>query len=99
MPIGCEEVAFEDLSDLETAALIKRWKFSNFQKFNSRGLGWDSFGSSIRSPSYNLGAKTHVDLDIGFAVIDVPQSDDCGMVVWKKNEKKLTQHHAGCHFN
>ena len=80
--IGCEVVAFEDLSQFSSEAEVRaRWKFDNYHNFRSSGLRWQHFGSKLTSPQYNLGDHTHIKLDIGTLMVDVPKSDDCGIVV------------------
>eukprot|EP00755_Sulcionema_specki_P012794 Sspe_Gene.8554::Locus_2897_Transcript_1_1_Confidence_1.000_Length_10047::g.8554::m.8554 len=103
VPMGCSDIAFEDLSQFANEAeLIARWKFENYRRFESSGLRWKHFGSKLTSPKYNLGDHTHIRLDVGTLMVDVPDSTNCGVVIGVARDRTGADYEviyaAGCEF-
>eukprot|EP00662_Eupelagonemidae_sp_cell21_P009633 gene9633-42549_t len=106
VPMGCRDVAFEDLSEFASEQEVKaRWRFADYKRFTSRGLPWEHFGSSLQSPVYDLGDHTHVSVEVGTLMIDVPDADDCGVLIRLARDRsaeaaKASQiiYASGCEF-
>eukprot|EP01062_Namystynia_karyoxenos_P072902 TRINITY_DN6951_c0_g2_i1.p1 TRINITY_DN6951_c0_g2~~TRINITY_DN6951_c0_g2_i1.p1 ORF type:complete len:3312 (+),score=640.00 TRINITY_DN6951_c0_g2_i1:76-10011(+) len=101
--VGCRPVAFEDLSQFDDEDEVKaRWRFLNYQRFDSRGVRWKHFGSELTSPLYVLGEHTHFQLDVGTLMVDVPLADDCGLVIGAAESRNSSDfsviYTAGCEF-
>eukprot|EP01064_Diplonema_japonicum_P013666 TRINITY_DN21201_c0_g1_i1.p2 TRINITY_DN21201_c0_g1~~TRINITY_DN21201_c0_g1_i1.p2 ORF type:complete len:443 (+),score=125.81 TRINITY_DN21201_c0_g1_i1:1440-2768(+) len=101
--VGCTEIAFEDLSQYDSEEEVRsRWKYDNYKRFTSTALRWKHFGSKLTSPQYNLGHHTHIKLDIGTLMVDVPLSDDCGLVIAVASaagaDDKEIIYSAGCEY-
>ncbi|KAJ9445848.1 Leishmanolysin-like protein [Diplonema papillatum] len=101
--LGCAVVAFEDLSEFDDEREVRaRWGYENYRNFKSSGLRWQHFGSKLTSPRYNLGSHTHVKLEVGTLMVDVPKSDDCGVVISLSSYAGASDYEviyaAGCEF-
>ena len=80
--VGCRRVVFEDLSQYGSSHELRtRWRWDNARTHRTRALQWQVYGSQVRSPVYDLGDHTHVKLELGTIMVDVPRSDDCGILV------------------
>eukprot|EP01062_Namystynia_karyoxenos_P017399 TRINITY_DN16398_c1_g1_i1.p1 TRINITY_DN16398_c1_g1~~TRINITY_DN16398_c1_g1_i1.p1 ORF type:complete len:3421 (+),score=748.10 TRINITY_DN16398_c1_g1_i1:92-10354(+) len=80
---GCRVVGAEDTGQFHDAEELKaRWGFADYRYWESGALPFRHFGSTLSSPRYQLGDRTHVRLEVGVLLVDLPKGlGDCGVEV------------------
>jgi hypothetical protein len=77
----CRIVMFEDLNDFTEDELTVRWDILEYTALTSRVFSSRHFGIKFVSPLLTLGQHTHVRVQAGFFITDVPNHRDSGIIV------------------
>eukprot|EP01059_Diplonema_ambulator_P019164 TRINITY_DN31_c1_g1_i1.p1 TRINITY_DN31_c1_g1~~TRINITY_DN31_c1_g1_i1.p1 ORF type:complete len:1171 (+),score=268.90 TRINITY_DN31_c1_g1_i1:126-3638(+) len=80
-PQLCTVAMFEDLMDFEGSALELRWSIQTYTFRTTRVFLARHFGTKFVSPLITLGSHSHVRVQAGFFIMDMPNHDDTGVVV------------------
>eukprot|EP01059_Diplonema_ambulator_P032418 TRINITY_DN6342_c1_g1_i1.p1 TRINITY_DN6342_c1_g1~~TRINITY_DN6342_c1_g1_i1.p1 ORF type:complete len:220 (+),score=39.23 TRINITY_DN6342_c1_g1_i1:58-660(+) len=76
----CGLVMFEDLMDYEGKELELRWSIQDYTYRATRVFQARHFGTKFISPLITLGTHSHVRVQAGFFILDMPNFDDTGIV-------------------
>ena len=76
----CSVAMFEDLQDFEGDTLEIRWSIQDYTFRTSRVMRPRHFGTKFISPLVTLGDHTHVHVQAGFFIMDMPNHDDSGVI-------------------
>ncbi|KAJ9441658.1 Leishmanolysin-like peptidase [Diplonema papillatum] len=81
--VGCRAVGSEDLSLFENRdEVLSRWRIADYEYFASNVVKYKHFGTSLTGPKYELGEHSHLKVDVGIFIVDVPRSGgNCGIQV------------------
>jgi len=82
-------VLFEDLNDFDRDEVQLRWDIQTYTPHTSRVFSSRHFGIKFVSPLITLGLHTHVRIQAGFFIIDMPNQADSGLIV--KAAKRRTE--------
>ncbi|KAJ9443611.1 hypothetical protein DIPPA_12236 [Diplonema papillatum] len=77
----CSIVMFEDIMDFEGEALELRWFIQDYTFKTTRVFKARHFGTKFFSPLITLGSHSHIRVQAGFFVSDMPNHADSGIVV------------------
>ena len=76
----CAVAMFEDLQDFEGDTLEIRWMIQDYTFRSSRVMRPRHFGTKFVSPQITLGDHSHVRIQSGFFIMDMPRSEDSGVI-------------------
>ena len=76
----CSVVMFEDLLDFEGDSLEVRWSIQDYMYRTTRVMKPRHYGTKFISPLITLGHHTHVRIQTGFFVMDMPKHEDSGII-------------------
>ena len=86
----CAVASFEDLMDFEGDALELRWSIQDYTFRTSRVMRPRHFGTKFVSPLITLGDHSHVRIQAGFFIMDMPNFEDSGVMVKAAKIRTLT---------
>ena len=76
----CSLSMFEDLMDFQGDALELRWSIQDYTFRTTRVIRPRHFGTKFTSPLISLGQHSHVRIQAGFFIMDMPNHDDSGVI-------------------
>ena len=76
----CSLAMFEDLMDFQGDALELRWSIQEYTFRTTRVMRPRHFGTKFTSPLISLGQHSHVHIQAGFFIMDMPNHDDSGVI-------------------
>eukprot|EP00666_Eupelagonemidae_sp_cell4sb_P004943 gene4943-2246_t len=85
----CRVAMFEDLNDFDQTELLLRWDVLEYTPLTSRVFSSRHFGIKFVSPLITLGKHTHVRVQTGFFVNDLPNHQDSGIIVRAAKARSL----------
>ena len=77
----CSLVMFEDLVQFEGDALERRWSIQDYVFMTTRVYQGRHYGTRFVSPMISLDTHTHVRVEAGVFLVDVPHHTDSGIIV------------------
>ena len=77
----CSLVMFEDLIDFDGEMLERRWSIQDYVYLSTRVFQSRHYGTRFISPEISLDSHTHIRVQAGVLLVDVPHHPDSGIIV------------------
>eukprot|EP01061_Rhynchopus_euleeides_P011464 TRINITY_DN21031_c0_g1_i4.p1 TRINITY_DN21031_c0_g1~~TRINITY_DN21031_c0_g1_i4.p1 ORF type:complete len:6634 (+),score=1713.76 TRINITY_DN21031_c0_g1_i4:2802-19904(+) len=77
----CRLVMFEDLVQYEGSVLERRWSIQDYVFLTTRVYSGRHYGTRFVSPEITLDTHTHIRVEAGVFVVDVPHHSDSGIII------------------